>query len=264
MQNYINIVLSSKGGVGKTVIATFLYEYLIAKKKQKTVILNTDTSNKDLQESTWYRSVFVDFKDDSGVITPKKLTELTEKFGTKNLVIDVGANSYYPWITFLSQMDGVAELELFGAKVILHVVLVGGTQFGETVKCLQEICNLKLPVEIVVHLNNVFAEDSSYYLPNPLEIATKPEIEPYTSQIKTFIPLPECRVIEKDTFDTIKKLHLSLSEIADADLETQKRLASPNALQNDNRVKIFKARSIRYREKVFNALKALDVYYDVK
>lgn len=36
MQNYINIVLSSKGGVGKTVIATFLYEYLIAKKAKNS------------------------------------------------------------------------------------------------------------------------------------------------------------------------------------------------------------------------------------
>lgn len=35
MQNYINIVLGAKGGIGKTVITTYLAEFLMVKKDKR-------------------------------------------------------------------------------------------------------------------------------------------------------------------------------------------------------------------------------------
>jgi len=50
MQNYLNIVISSKGGVGKTTIASYLFEYLKYLKEQPTTFIDSDLSNQDLEE----------------------------------------------------------------------------------------------------------------------------------------------------------------------------------------------------------------------
>ena len=54
MQNYVNIILSSKGGVGKTFVACYLYEFLTALKKQPTVLIDTDTANQYLKNTKYY------------------------------------------------------------------------------------------------------------------------------------------------------------------------------------------------------------------
>ena len=50
MQNYINIILGAKGGIGKTVITTYLAEYLKIKMKQTVSVIDTDTNNSGLRQ----------------------------------------------------------------------------------------------------------------------------------------------------------------------------------------------------------------------
>lgn len=118
MQNYINIVLGSKGGIGKTFITTYLAEYILVAKNQKLLIIDTDTNNQALRQYKSFKTQFVDFKDSEGTISASNVSVITETFSKQNLVIDTGANSYYSWLIFLRDFFGVQELELEGAKVI--------------------------------------------------------------------------------------------------------------------------------------------------
>ena len=111
MQNYINIVLGAKGGIGKTVITTYLAEFLMVKKRQKITVIDTDTNNGTLIKYPFFMSRFIDFKDETGAITALSIQEqIAEEYSNANAIIDTGANSYYAWFSYLKDMMGVPML----------------------------------------------------------------------------------------------------------------------------------------------------------
>lgn len=262
MQNYVNIILSSKGGVGKTFVACYLFEFLTALKKQQTILIDTDTSNQYLRNTAYYKAQDVDFKDKSGVITPKNVVQIAERWGKNNLVIDVGANSYWPWIKYLSEMDGIDDLETFGSKVLLHVILIGGIQFKETLACLKEVVNLNLNCDIVVHINNGYAEDDSNLLPKAEDLLAREEFNDIRDKLKYVVELPRCIVTNRELVDELKKNNIALTQMTDATSADKKKLIP--ILGTADRVDIFQGRAIRYRKKIFEALEKLNPLYDIE
>ena len=271
MKNYINIVLGAKGGIGKTVITTYLAEFLMVKKRQKITVIDTDTNNGTLIKYPFFMSRFIDFKDETGAITALSIQEqIAEEYSNANAIIDTGANSYYAWFSYLKDMMGVQMLQIKGAKVLIHVPIVPGQMQTECFNCLKEIVNADLGAEIVVHLNNGFNSFGqgikNERLPNAIEIVNMPMWAPFAGKIKYIVEEPRIQITMKHTYDSIRNQYITLSEIADSSLDNLKNYSM---LGEDN-IPTRKASACdklmcqKIRSDIFNNYKVLDPLYDIK
>lgn len=275
MQNYINIILGAKGGIGKTVLTTYLAEYLKIKMKQTVSVIDTDTNNSGLRQYGFFKTNFVDFKDETGAITSVSIQNIAQEFSQKNIIIDTGANSYYAWFSYLKDMFGIEMLSSSGAKVLLHVPLVPGQMKQETFNCLDEIVNANLGndncrPQIIVHLNNGFNSFGQGIrqdkLPSPLDFSTKTEFAKYKGKVHYVVEEPRIPITMKFMYDSLRNQHIAISELADCSMEDLKKfqLTSPNGKENRQASIIDKKSCQIIRNLIFMSYQNLDPLYNVK
>lgn len=150
----IHIILQGKGGVGKSVIAATIAQF-VASKGQKPLCIDTDPVNATFEG---YKALSVHrlniIEDDE--INTRNFDSLIEKISTteSDVIIDNGASSFVPLSHYLTSNEVPALLKDMGHELIIHSVITGGQAMIDTLSGFSQLVK-QFPEEagFVVWLN---------------------------------------------------------------------------------------------------------------
>lgn len=157
MPRKLHFVLQGKGGVGKTVVALLLSQY-IAETGEPVTCVDADPVNASFASlspmTPEHVSIFAGKKVDTG-----SLDLFTEKLLTADthFVVDNGAASFVPVSRYLIENDIATMMVDAGRQPVVHTVITGGPTMLDTMKGLASIvADFPPTVRIVVWLNEFF------------------------------------------------------------------------------------------------------------
>lgn len=132
--------MGSKGGIGKSLIAYFIAQYIM-EKKGTIVAFDTDLHNKTFASYPAINAQPLDMLDPvTKAIKPASLDLILEATDETeaDVVIDIGASSYQPFAKYQQEMDLYGTWVDMGHQVLIHAVLAGGKSYEETLETFDE------------------------------------------------------------------------------------------------------------------------------
>lgn len=156
----IHFVLQGKGGVGKSLVASLLFQYL---HQQGVPVLGVDT---DPINSTFsgYKELNIQLLNimEGDDINQRRFDELMEIIlqlpESGNIVIDNGAATFLPLCSYLKDNNALEFLCNEGQKILLHTVITGGQAVVDTATGLKTLATTFPTAPLVVWLNRYFGE----------------------------------------------------------------------------------------------------------
>lgn len=150
-----HFVLQGKGGVGKSFIASVLYQY-ISLKGLPVKAIDTDPVNNTLAGYKEFSvSVLPIMKDNN--IDARMFDELLEAAlglpDDAHLVIDNGASSFIPLCSYLLENEAMSLLTGEGHTVVMHTIVTGGQGIQDTVNGLAALAKHFKEPALIVWLN---------------------------------------------------------------------------------------------------------------
>lgn len=142
----VNIIVSKKGGVGKSLIAAMVGEYLTEKrakaKMSPPVLIDLDPTNATFSSFEALNVSFLEVMSNDD-IDRRKFDALVEQIckAAKDdvFLIDTGSNAYISLMGYMVQ-NAVPDLLLAaGHEVVIHVPIMGGAELIQTMECLKEV-----------------------------------------------------------------------------------------------------------------------------
>lgn len=130
--NNIHLILQGKGGVGKSLIAVLVAQYLQSK-GAKVICADTDPVNATFAQYKTLDVAHVDIATDGNVVQSKfdPLMELIVQTEA-DFVLDNGASTFLPLTQYLAENDIYQVMSEHGKKVHIHTVLTGGQAKTDT------------------------------------------------------------------------------------------------------------------------------------
>lgn len=154
-------ILQGKGGVGKTTCAVFIAQYLKDHLQKDYLTIDTDQVNASFAS---FKALNVEALNimENNQILPRGWDTLTEKMiktDKTNVIIDNGASSFVPLISYVVENDMVELLTSdendYKGNIFIHIVIAGGEGLTHTLAGLNTICEnfSQDTVQIIAWLN---------------------------------------------------------------------------------------------------------------
>nr|WP_321464353.1 conjugal transfer protein TraL [uncultured Desulfobulbus sp.] len=156
----VHFVLQGKGGVGKSLIASLLYQYL---QQQGIAVTGVDTDPVNATFSG-YKALSVQSLDimDGDDIDQRRfdflMETILEQTEDSHIVIDNGASTFLPLCSYLKDNAALELLNQEGHAVLLHTVMTGGQAVVDTASGLKTLATSFPSASIVVWLNRYFGD----------------------------------------------------------------------------------------------------------
>ncbi|WP_027177419.1 nucleotide-binding protein [Maridesulfovibrio hydrothermalis] len=155
----INMILQGKGGVGKSLTASFLTQHFLESGKEVCCV-DTDPVNATFAGYKNFNVTALDIMNDNDV-DPRKFDTLVELMmalpDDSEMVIDNGAATFIPLASYLADNNVLELLADSGHQVNLHSVVTGGQALPDTLNGLRSLINT-FDVPIYVWLNSFFGQ----------------------------------------------------------------------------------------------------------
>lgn len=152
----VDFILQGKGGVGKSLIACMIAQYLKGKYPD-VKCLDTDPVNQTFSN---YRDLGAEYVPIlvGSKIDERKFDGMMEQIltGTGNFVIDNGASTFIPLTSYMAENNVVEMLEEAGYEVFFHTVVTGGQAIVDTMSGFKALAELTSSRNIIVWLNEYF------------------------------------------------------------------------------------------------------------
>jgi len=158
MKPSIHIVMQGKGGVGKSVIARLLQEYMISERRP-FIGFDADPVNQTFAAHGNAFVTAVDLLDDSRII-PERFDSLMESIffnDDKTVILDTGASSFLPFMEYFSKNKITDVLQEEGFEVFIHTVVTGATSAKDTILGFLQL------VKRFSDTSNVIVWENSYF-----------------------------------------------------------------------------------------------------
>ena len=152
-----HFILQGKGGVGKSLVANLLAQYLVDQKRLESCF-DADPVNGSLQTIPALKAqpVALLAGDALNVQAVDRLMDDIVK-AKADIVVDNGAASFLPFSRYLIENDIAAVLAGQAATMVLHTVITGGGNGMDTLKGLEALIRHFVPgAEVVVWVNEFF------------------------------------------------------------------------------------------------------------
>jgi len=152
-----HFVLQGKGGVGKSLVASLLAQWLTDQGRLEACY-DTDPVNGSLQSIPALVAKPVELLT-RNAINVKGIDRLIEAIvaAKKDVVVDNGAASFLPLSRYLLENSIPAVLQQHGVGTVVHTVVTGGSNGLDTLKGLEALIQHFAPgAEIVVWVNEFF------------------------------------------------------------------------------------------------------------
>lgn len=134
MQNTIHFILQGKGGVGKTLVSTILAQWVKTKSPAAPRCYDTDQENTTFSRYKALNVKHIPVMTESRTIEPKRfdalMMDILESDG--NCVIDNGANTFSPLMSYLIDNACFDLLRESGRRVFIHSIVGGGDTLHDT------------------------------------------------------------------------------------------------------------------------------------
>lgn len=155
----IHFILQGKGGVGKSMIASILYQAIEALEND-VYGYDTDPVNATLAGFKEFNVQKLNLLSNDGNINTRKFDELLENLAetTENahVIVDNGASSFIALGSYIKENDMLEILNELGHTVYFHTVITGGQAIVDTVDGFISLANSFQQSKIVVWLNPYF------------------------------------------------------------------------------------------------------------
>lgn len=205
----IHIVLQGKGGVGKSVVASHIAQYLKDKTGVMPFCIDTDPVNDTFSRYAAFGTKRYRILDSTRNVDQRAFDGMIEDIINHpgDVVIDNGAATFLPLSSYMNENKIVELLQGAGKEVFIHTVLTGGQAFEDTLVGLNELVE-KAKAPIVVWENEYFGivekngkkfDDSAIYQKNKDKFAGKIILQDRTSD--TFGKDMEIMLSNKMTYD---------------------------------------------------------------
>lgn len=134
MNNSVHFVLQGKGGIGKTLVSSFLAQYIDDKFPGTLECYDTDQENATFTDYKAFNVKLVDVMNVDRTINRKMFdTMLLDIFKSdKNIVIDNGANTFSPLMSYLMENSFIDMMLESGKRVYIHTIIGGGDNLKDT------------------------------------------------------------------------------------------------------------------------------------
>jgi len=156
----VHMTLCGKGGVGKSVVARLLAEYLTSQ-GQAPLAFDADPLNTNFAAVEAFGAEKVGLFDKKQKINAKLLDAmLVQIYGAdRSVLIDTGASSYVPLFNYMQELKFARDLNRRNFDLMLHVVIAGGPALPFTMSNLTEVCRtFGGQARITVWLNHYWDE----------------------------------------------------------------------------------------------------------
>lgn len=153
----IHLLVQGKGGVGKSLTATILAQY-IAEQTADLKCYDTDPVNRTFKGFKSLNVKAIDLLDKDRNIDTRTFDDLIEDIAespSTTFVVDNGASTFIPLSSYMLENDVAKMLtDDLGRELVLHVPIMGGQSFLDTMAGLDSILKYyPTTVKIVVWLN---------------------------------------------------------------------------------------------------------------
>jgi hypothetical protein len=154
----IHLTLQGKGGVGKSLIASVLAQYLRHTGLDVRCI-DTDPVNRTFAQYGALQADRLCLRDEHNRIDQRSFDALMERFlmedGT-TFVVDNGASTFLPLWHYLLENSALEYLRQHGRRVVVHTVITGGQALIDTLNGFHELAQTTQERNIVVWVNEYF------------------------------------------------------------------------------------------------------------
>lgn len=147
----VHVVFQSKGGIGKSLVATFLTQYLREKWAFPSQVLAVDADGLNNSFSNTLQS--------GAAVVGADMATLTDAIRAHqgDVVIDTGPSSYLAMGEWLTSPETVSTLLKGGWTIKVHSIVVGGWAQAETLQGLLHAIQVLPPqIRLIVWLNDYF------------------------------------------------------------------------------------------------------------
>jgi len=157
-QSGVHIILQGKGGVGKSLSAILLAQYLLEKKVGLSCF-DTDPVNQTFASFPALRATHLNILINNR-INEQAFDTLIEKILTDKsvYVVDNGASSFIPIGNYLIQNDVLSLLGDAGVPVFIHCVVTGGQALTDTLSGFDALAKMTTAQNIIIWKNEYFGE----------------------------------------------------------------------------------------------------------
>ena len=200
-------ILQTKGGIGKSVAAAWLSQYLL-NQGRAVLTIECDQSNRTLSRYEQLQTERLDLLDKDEQIDRRRFDALMERLVEDVepiIVMDNGQASFVPLTRYLVECDALSLLEQAGRRSFVHCVVTGGQLGPSTLSGLEQILSaLSESAEIVVWRNAHFGpideeayqkivEASGAELPEPVHLDrwSKPFEDDVQEMLQRFLTFEE-------------------------------------------------------------------------
>jgi len=135
MKNSVHFVLQGKGGIGKTLISTFIAQYINDRNPGTLKTFDTDQENATLAAYKGLNVTPIDVMNEDRTINRKMFDKMMLDIlaTNENVVIDNGANTFSPLMSYLMENQFIDLLQDSGKDVYIHSIIGGGDNLKDTV-----------------------------------------------------------------------------------------------------------------------------------
>lgn len=154
----IHVTLQGKGGVGKSLVASVLAQYLLDKGKDVRCV-DTDPVNRTFAQYGALAADRLNLRDEHNRIDQRAFDSLMERFLTEEaatFVVDNGASTFLPLWHYLLENNALEYLRQNGRRVYVHTVITGGQALLDTLNGFHELAQTTEERNIVVWVNEYF------------------------------------------------------------------------------------------------------------
>jgi MinD-like ATPase involved in chromosome partitioning or flagellar assembly len=155
----VHLTLQGKGGVGKSVVATLLAQYL-RDKGIAAKCFDADPLNQTLAGFAGLRVTKVDLMETTEKgrrINPRRFDDLVEQIaeqsGESHVIVDTGSSSFVVLVHYLVSNDVPDVLSQTGHELVVHTVVTGGQALLDTLHGVGQLVKQLDNVRFVVWLN---------------------------------------------------------------------------------------------------------------
>jgi hypothetical protein len=153
----IHVSLQGKGGVGKSLIASFLAQYFTTKCDAVRCI-DADPVNHTFAQYKRLNVQKLTLLRDGGVVDPRGFDSLMETLLKDDgvFVIDSGAATFLPLWHYILEHNIVTVLNDAGRRLIIHNVITGGHAQEDTLTGFRKLADTTSARNLVVWINEYF------------------------------------------------------------------------------------------------------------
>ena len=153
----VHLVLQGKGGVGKSVVASWLAEFLM-KSGKSVCCIDGDPVNRSLQQYKALRAEKLELVNQDGLVQRTRYDSLLERFAKESVtfVLDSGATAFMPFWTYVVETEMIATLRQAGRQVYVHVPISGGEMLNDTLLGFMTLAGSSTERSLVIWINEYF------------------------------------------------------------------------------------------------------------